>query len=103
MVSKPKPLQGRDNLYFGAFLGLVLPVVGFLLYYVFFFSEHMSLAEYWDFLFTSGNIAGALSLSVIMNLPPFFLSIRNNRLETVKGIVGATLFYGLLIVIFKLS
>ena len=102
MADQLKPKRGRDNVYLGVFFGLIFPVIGFLLYYVFIFSDSLSLSEYWDFLFASGNIAAALSLAIIMNLPVFFLSIWSNKYERVKGIVGATLFYGLLIIIFKL-
>ncbi|MFI5134677.1 MAG: hypothetical protein ACHQD9_02370 [Chitinophagales bacterium] len=95
------PRRGRVNIYLGAFFGFVFPVIGFLLYYVFVFSDQLSLSEYWNFLFNSGNIAAALSLAIIMNLPVFFLSLWSNKYETVKGIVGATIFYGALIIIFK--
>lgn len=102
MENNVRPRRGRNNVYLGAFFGLIFPVIGFMLYYVFLFSDKLSVSEYWDFLFQSGNIAGALSLALIMNLPVFFLSIWNNRYETVKGIVGATIFYGVLIIIFKI-
>jgi hypothetical protein len=101
MEIRPVRPRRRNNVFFGAFLGIIFPIIGFLLYYVFLFSDSLTLSEYWDFLFESESIAGALSLSVIMNLPVFFLSLWNNRFETVKGIVGATIFYGLLIIIFK--
>src|SRR4030095_3579498 len=93
----------RDNIYLGAFLGLIFPVIGFLLYYLFFFYDRMTISAYWDFLFTSGNIASALSLAIILNLPVFFLNIWSGRYQTVRGVVGATIFYGILIVIFKFS
>jgi len=99
-TSKPQK-KGRNNIYLGAFLGLIFPVAGFLLYWVFMFSDRMSLTAYWDFLFTSRNISSALSLSIILNLPLFFFNISNNNYETVKGVVGATIFYGVLIIMFK--
>ena len=101
MERRSNPHRGRNNIYFGAFLGLVFPVIGFLLYYVFMFSNTMTLTGYWDFLFASRNISSALSLSIILNLPVFFYSLRNNNYETVKGVVGSTMFYGVLIITFK--
>lgn len=101
MEKRSKPLLGRDNIYFGAFLGLVFPVIGFLLYYLLLFADRMTLSGYWDFLFSSHSISAALSLSIILNLLVFFNSLSNRKYETVKGVVGSTLFYGLLIVIFK--
>jgi len=42
-------------------------------------------------------------LAIIINLPVFFLNLWSKKYETVKGIIGSTFFYGLLIIIFKLS
>ncbi|MEO6438341.1 MAG: hypothetical protein ABIO23_04115 [Chitinophagales bacterium] len=96
-----KPRMRRDNVYSGAFLGLVFPVLGFLLYWVFFFSPSMTIGEYWDFLFASGNMSGALSLAIILNLAVFLYNLSNHNHETVNGIVVSTIFYGVLIIIFK--
>jgi len=101
MERRSRPHRGRNNLYFGAFLGLVFPVIGFLLYYVWKFSDSMTLQGYWDFLFAQRVISSALSLAIILNLPVFFYMLRNNNYETVKGIVGSTIFYGVLIIMFK--
>ena len=91
----------RDNMYLGAFLGLVFPALGFLLYWLVFFSDSMTVRGFWNFLFASRNISGALSLSIIMNLAIFFYGLSNNKYETVKGVVAATIFYGILIIMFK--
>jgi polyferredoxin len=101
-MQKPsKPRTRRDNVYLGAFLGLIFPVIGFLLYYLFMFSDNYSLQGYWDFLFSSGNISAALSLAIILNLPVFLFNLSNNNYHTVRGVVGVTIFYGVLIIIFK--
>lgn len=91
----------RDNFYFGGFLGFVFPVIGFLLFYLFFFYGKLSLNEYVDYLFQSRAVSAALSLSVILNLPVFFYFIHKNFYQTCRGIIFATLFYGALILIFK--
>lgn len=101
-MQKPgKPRRQRDNVYLGAFLGLIFPVIGFLLYYVFMFSDSYTLRGYWNFLFVSRNISAALSLAIILNLPVFLLSLSNHHYQTVRGVVGVTIFYGVLIIIFK--
>lgn len=101
MADRFKAGRPRDNIYLGVFLGLVFPVIGFLLFYVFAFSDDMSLTEYWNRLFNTSKISAALSLSIIMNLPVFFYFLSLKRYEIVKGIVGATIFYGLFIILFK--
>ncbi len=92
-----------DNRYMGAFLGLVFPIIGFLLYYLLLFYDRMTLQAYWDFLFAERNISAALSLSIIVNLAIFFYFINNKSYEGAKGIIGATIFYGVLIIILKFS
>src|SRR2546423_7849466 len=101
MENQSKPRRIRDNVYLGAFLGLIFPVIGFLLYWIFKFSDQLSLQEYWNTLFSTGSMSAALSLAIIVNLAVFFFNLSNRRYETVKGIVGATIFYGVLIIIFK--
>lgn len=101
MERRIRPSHARDNIYFGAFLGLVFPVIGFLLFYVFAFSEAMSLQQYWNHLFNTSKMSAALSLSIVMNLPVFFFFISGKRYENVKGVIGATIFYGIFIILFK--
>lgn len=93
----------RNNRYFGAFLGITFPILGWLLFYLFAFYDKLSLAEYWEFLFSSGNMAAALSVALMANLPVFIYYMSENCYETMRGVLGATLFYGLLVVIFKLA
>lgn len=103
MERRNKPSRGRDNIYFGAFLGLVFPMIGFLLFYVFAFSGEMSLQDFWDGLFGNSRMSAMLSLSIVANLPVFFFCITNKRYETAKGVIGATIFYGVFIILFKFS
>ena len=102
MQNTSKRRRGKNNIYFGAFLGLIFPAAGFLLFWIFRFSDQLSLEEYWNSLFLTGTMSAALSLSIILNLAIFFFNLSNNNYETVKGIIGATVFYGVLIIIFKL-
>jgi len=103
MEKRSRPSGVRDNLYIGIFLGLVFPMIGFILFYVFAFSDEMSIQKYWDTLFETSKMSGALSLSILLNLPVFFFSLWNYRHETVKGVLASTFFYGILIIFFKFS
>lgn len=103
MEQRNRPARGRDNIYFGAFLGLIFPIAGFILFYVFAFSDSMTLHDYWAELFNKSKMSAALSLSIVMNLPVFFFNISNKKYESAKGVVGATIFYGLFIILFKFS
>lgn len=101
MDRKVPPVRPRDNIYLGAFFGLVFPVIGFLLFYIFAFSDQLSLEKYWNQLFNTSKISAALSLSIVMNLAVFFYFLTSKRYETVKGVVGSTIFYGIFIILFK--
>ncbi|MBX7109287.1 MAG: hypothetical protein K1X61_11625 [Chitinophagales bacterium] len=101
MIKRTQPVRPRDNIYLGAFFGLVFPVIGFLLFYVFAFSDQLSLEMYWNQLFNTSKISAALSLAIVMNLPVFFYFLSLKRYETVRGVVGATIFYGIFIILFK--
>lgn len=99
----PAPKKKRDNVYYGAFLGLTFPIVGFLFLYILFFADAMTLPQYFDSIFTNRTASGVLALSLILNLFVFFLNIWNNKMETAKGIVGMTMFYGIMVIIFKFA
>ncbi|MBK9730211.1 MAG: hypothetical protein IPO83_02810 [Chitinophagaceae bacterium] len=101
MEKRIKPQRPRDNIYLGAFFGLAFPIVGFLLFYVFAFSDQMSLEAYWSQLFNSSKMSAALSLAIVTNLPVFFYFLSAKRFLIVQGIVGATIFYGVFIILFK--
>ena len=105
MNNYPPPIKkaSRDNIYFGAFLGLIFPLFGFFLFYVIFFSNNLSIAEYFDSVFTNHTAAGTLALSLLLNLFVFFMNIWNHKYETAKGIVGMTMFYGIMVIIFKFA
>lgn len=101
MEKRSRPAPFRNNIYFGAFLGMVFPVIGFLLFYLFAFYDTMSLEQYWAQLFNTSKLSAALSLAIVANLPVFFYMISARYYENGKGIVGATIFYGIFIILFK--
>jgi len=101
MQRRSKPSGRINNIYFGVFLGLIFPMAGYLLLWLFRFSDQYKLADFWEILFYKHEMSAVLSLSLLMNAPVFFLNTSNNRYRNAYGILGATLFYGLLIIIFK--
>ena len=103
MENKPKRPSRTDNVYFGAFLGLIFPVIGFLLYYLFFFYPKMSLEAYWNHLFEQHVMSAALSLSLLLNFAVFFYQISNHHYKAARGIIAVTLFYGIFVFIFYFS
>lgn len=94
----------RDSFPIGFALGFFFPVIAFCLIYIFWFYDGMSLEAYYVYLRQRANImAAVLSLSLILNLPIFFLSIWSYRYNTSRGIIFATMIYGALIIYLKVA
>lgn len=90
-----------NKLYIGILVGLTLPVImSFILYFALYKGE----LEYMAFLnqlINMGSIGKLLSISVLPNLVVFFIAINLERLLAARGIVTSTVFYALVVIIFK--
>ncbi len=96
------PIYRRDSFPVGFTLGFAFPLVGFALIYIFWFYDGMSLAQFIIYLRLRSNImAAVLSLSLILNLPVFFLNIWGYRYNTARGVIFATMIYGAIIIYLK--
>ena len=94
----------RDSFPIGFALGFIFPALGFALIYIFWFYETMSLGDYYIYLRQrSDTMSAVLSLSLIMNLPVFFLNIWAHRYNTARGVIFATMIYGALIIYLKVT
>jgi hypothetical protein len=93
-----------DKLWVGLALGLVAPAIGFLIYCLLItqlIRREMTLS-YFMFDMVMGlrrNLAPALSLSLFADVGLFFLLDRRDMHRAMRGVIGAMLFYGVLIVI----
>lgn len=85
----------------GLAAGLLVPVFSYVTY----FKIHdplLSLADVTRRLDESGVLTHYLSLCVITNLLLFFLFLRINAERAARGVLGSTIFYAFMILIFKL-
>ena len=92
--------SGLNRFWLGFLLGLGLPMVCSLLYYLFRF-KNLPISQYLDFLFQTGKIVHVLSLAVFPNLIPFMLFVRTDRFKSGKGIMAITIFYAISIFVLK--
>lgn len=96
-----------DKVWFGYALGLMLPVAGLLGYSVFAVTVLRPELEL-DFLLRNmlfgirGNIAPTLSLSLLADVVCFFALDRRRMLKAMRGVIGAMLTYGAVIVLLLL-
>ena len=84
----------------GSFVGIIAPVAAFLVYVAFCTEDSDPLAMYKQII-EIGKLSHVISLSVLINLLIFFMNIKTSRDEQAKGILLATILYGITIVIIK--
>jgi hypothetical protein len=84
----------------GALVGVIAPISAFVVYVAFFTAESDPLAIYYQ-LIALGRLSHAISLSVLINLLIFFMNIKTYRDNEARGILFATILYGITIAILK--
>ena len=89
-----------DRMYIGIIAGLVVPVLSLFVFNLTAF-EDLSVGEFFRHIINRGKLSGILSLGVIPNLLVFFIFIWLNYLYSARGVIAATLVYGLVVVLSK--
>ena len=94
----------RDSFPIGFATGFLFPLIAFALIYIFWFYDNMTLREYFVYLKTRHDtLAAVLSLSLILDLPVFFLNIWGYRYNTSRGVIFAVMLYGAVIIYLKVT
>lgn len=96
----PERRKRTDNLPAGLAAGLLLPFVILMIIYKVRFPE-ASFDEFLQIAVKEKMLAPLLSLCIVPNLGLFFLFLHLEKLKTARGIILATLIYGIPIVIYK--
>ncbi|MEP6948889.1 MAG: hypothetical protein ABI863_06435 [Ginsengibacter sp.] len=91
----------KDNFVFGMALGLVAPIIGFILFKFYKFNG-LSLAEMLQWMkFNPNLISISISVSLMANAVLFTIYINGHRDKTAKGIFLLTVIYAIIAMIFK--
>lgn len=91
----------KDNFIFGLTLGLIAPVIGFLIYKLVKFKLY-SLEEMFHFLKNNPNlITSFISVSLLANAVLFTVYVNGRRDKTAKGIFVLTVVYAVIALAFK--
>lgn len=91
----------KDNFIFGLTLGLIAPVIGFLIYKLIKFQLY-SLEEMLSFLKANPNlITSFISISLLANAVLFTIYVNGRRDKTAKGIFVLTIVYAAIALAFK--
>ena len=96
--------MSSDSVRLGVMAGLLFPILGFLGYaalYVTGIRPHLDFGYFVEDLFigTRRYQAPVLSLSLIANLVPFFWFDRKDMHQAMRGVIMASFFYGIIIVV----
>lgn len=92
----------KDNLQMGIILGLLLPVIVFLIIYLVRFSDESSLTEFFKtFMAQKGLITFFGVWCLVSNIALFTYYVNTNKDRTAKGIFAITLLYGIGILLAK--
>ena len=84
----------------GFLIGVIAPIAAFVVY-VAFFTEDSDPTGMYKKLIAIGKLSHVISLSVLINLLIFFMDLKTYRDEQARGILLATILYGITIVIIK--
>ncbi len=91
----------KDNFVFGIALGVIAPVIGFLIYKMTKF-KGLTLEEMFQWMKLNPNlISASISVSLMANAVLFTIYINGHRDKTAKGIFIITVVYALIAMVFK--
>ncbi|MEO9209505.1 MAG: hypothetical protein ABI208_00315 [Ginsengibacter sp.] len=91
----------KDNFIFGLALGLIAPMIGFIIYKWVKFKP-LSMSEMFEWMKLNPTlITAAISISLIANAILFTIYINGHRDKTAKGIFVFTMIYALIALIYK--
>ncbi len=80
--------------------GLLMPLLGFYLYYLLFFG-YMTFDQFIDHVLKVNIAVSVLSLGTILNLLLFFLFYMKETDQAARGVIGATFIYAFIVFYFK--
>ena len=84
----------------GTIVGIIAPMAAFVVYVAFFDKDSDPIGTY-NKLVEKDLLSETMSLSVLINLLLFFMNIKTYRDEVARGILLATILYGITIAIIK--
>ncbi|MEP6926917.1 MAG: hypothetical protein ABI834_04735 [Ginsengibacter sp.] len=91
----------KDNFIFGLALGLVAPIIGFMIFKLYKFNG-LTLTEMLQWMkFNPNLITVSISVSLMANAILFTIYINGHRDKTAKGIFLLTVIYAIIAMIFK--
>lgn len=92
-------LRKIDNVFVGLGFGLITPIIGLFVYYLFTYRTQTSFSGFIDYFSSIHLFVAYISLSCyITNLPLFFLFLQKEKYQAARGVLFATIAYTLWVV-----
>lgn len=95
-----------NSLSFGLLLGVLSPLLGFVLYGVYWSLNFNRTFSYFVndlFIDTPSFRPSIITLSLLINLIPFFVFIRSDRYQSARGVILAVFLYVPVVLYFKFA
>ena len=89
----------NKNFLIGVVLGILIPIISFVLVVVFYLEYNLT--YFVNYKVNDNNLPSIISLTLILNLVFFFIKMNGNKEEQSRGILLATILYGIVIVTIK--
>ncbi len=90
----------KDSVWLGIIFGLIAPSIGIVIFYLINFKEE-SLLEFVSVTIEGKILSPLLSLCAVINLGIFYLFLHFDKLYIARGVILATMIYGIVIVVSK--
>ena len=89
----------KSNLLIGLILGIVSPIILFIITIVFILEYNIT--DFVNYQINKQNFPAIISLCLLANLAMFFLKLKNSKDQQAKGVLFSTFLFGILIIYFK--
>ena len=86
----------------GFLIGLIAPISAFVVYVAFLTEDSDPIGMYKQII-VLGKLSHVISLSLLINLLIFFMNTKTYRDEQARGILFATIVYGIIIFVIKFA
>ena len=105
MEAKPNMIKKYNKPVIGLVAGLIIPLISFLIYYLYLTSINSDLAllDYISTLDANNAFTPVLSICVLPNLLLYFLFKKLDYWYSIKGVIFSILFYTILVIVLKFS
>lgn len=103
MEAKPNMIKKYNKPVVGLVLGILLPLISFLIYFVFLLVKNPELkfTEFVETLYLTEAFTPVFSICVLPNLILFFIFKKKEYWYSVKGLVMSVLIYTIFVLVLK--